>query len=205
MSSPLKKRATIDTDTRSDGSPSPSETEAAPTVSVASTRQQKRTPTDKRIIQNEESCPLTWSGNDSAFGSFCSMDDEANRCVSVGRMIQERNRLQKIACNISIYRSREKGYFSGCVPEDVNAEEAEKALRKDGSVNDVFQFTAKGESLGYYFWSVSCQYKKRLTQRRLEALLLAGLLLSMVTCLCCNGSGRRVVIGIALSLRPPVK
>jgi hypothetical protein len=95
-------------DTRSDGLPRPSETEAAPTLLVPSMHQQKRNPTNKRIIQVEESCPLTWSGNDSAFGSFCSMDDEANRWVSVGRMIQERNRLQKIARNISVYRSRQK-------------------------------------------------------------------------------------------------
>jgi hypothetical protein len=71
-------------------------------------------------------------------------------------------------------------------------------------INVVFQFKAKGESLGY-FWSVSCQYKKRLTKEAWRALLLAGLLLSMVTCLCCNVSGRRVVLGIALSLRLPVK
>jgi nicotinamide riboside transporter PnuC len=62
-------------------------------------------------------------------------------------------------------------------------------------VNVVFQFTAKGESLGY-FWSVSCQYKKRPTKEDWRALLLAGLLLSMVTCLvCCNVSGKRVVLG----------
>ena len=43
--------------------------------------------------------------------------------------------------------AEEMAHYSQCEPEDFNAKAAEKALRKDGSIDDVFQFTTGGERI----------------------------------------------------------
>lgn len=156
MSSPLKKRVKTDTDT--DGV---SGSEASPVLVMASTSTEEA-PKDKSMQQIEKSCPLLWNGRDSENGVFGSMDEDANLYLTVGWENDPGQDKLMEKC-LKYIDAEEMAHYSQCEPEDFNAKAAEKALRKDGSIDDVFQFTTGGKSIGYY-WYVSCQYKKKLTK-----------------------------------------
>lgn len=157
MSSPLKKRAKTDTDTNGGGGAPPSE--AAP-VLVASTSTEE----ENRIEQIEKSCPLTWNGSDTASGIYSSMDEEASLCLTVGWENDPGEEYLMEKCK-EYMDPEKKGSYSQCEGEDVDVKAAEKALRKDGSVDDLFEFTTDGERECFY-WSVSCQDKKKLTTEK---------------------------------------
>jgi len=125
-------------------------------------------------------CPLEWNGEDGGTGLVQSMDEKAYLCLSVGweKYPGEEGLIKKC---LEYLDPEEKGRYANCDKDTFDGKAAEKTLRKDKHIYDIYEFTPKGEayhcgdedgasidtessSKGGGSWSVNYRCKNTLTK-----------------------------------------
>jgi len=145
--------------------------EATPDAKEPPAKKQKaKDDDDDKIGQIKQSCPIKWSGSDHGNGLIQSMDEKAKLCLSVGweKDPGEEGLVEKC---LEYLDPQNKGQYAHIdYEEEFDSKAAEKALRKDGTIDDIFEFAPQGEADGGY-WAVNYQCKKTLTKEEASDLL----------------------------------
>jgi len=120
-----------------------------------------------KVAQIKQSCPIKWNGSDGGNGLVQSMGEEADLCLSVGWENDpgEEGLMEKC---LEYINPLKKGQYARVDEETFDHKAAEKALRKDGSIDDIYEFSPKG---GDGCWLVHSQCKKTLTKEEASSSL----------------------------------
>ena len=114
---------------------------------------------DEHIEKIKKLCPLEWNGSDGGTGLVQSMDEKADLCLSVGweKYPGEEGLMKKC---LEYLDPEENGRYAYCDEDTFDGKAAEKALRKDKVIYDIYEFTPEGEGDG--MWSVNYRCKNTL-------------------------------------------
>ena len=121
-------------------------------------------PPRKKMKKTKKSYPSMWRGTiDTVRGLINSKDEEAVLRLSVGWETGPDEEWLMEKCLKYVDPAMARLWDSD--RETFDQEAAEKALRKDGLIDDIYKFTPEGKASHGFYWSVSSERKETFTTK----------------------------------------